>query len=135
MRVQIPLSPPSSPSVFGHLGESLEIYACARDLRLRMDPENATGAPLHRSRYIEEISGDPAAVNAREFCSRKASDDLCPHAVVIAAHSFKIARARSAQLGTPTMSPMLPRAKQVMAPKAGDLQFLPPVNLHAGAGS
>jgi hypothetical protein len=48
---------------------------------------------------------------------RKASHGLCPHAVVIAAHSFKIARARSAPLGTPTMSPILPRAKQVMAPR------------------
>ena len=28
--IQIPSAPPSSPSVFGHLGESLEIYACAR---------------------------------------------------------------------------------------------------------
>jgi len=27
--------PPSSPSVFGPLGESLEIRACARDFRLR----------------------------------------------------------------------------------------------------
>jgi hypothetical protein len=27
--VQIRPSPPSSPSGFGHLGESLEIYACA----------------------------------------------------------------------------------------------------------
>ena len=42
-RVQIPLGPPFSHSGFGHLGESLEIYACARDLRLRMDPESGSG--------------------------------------------------------------------------------------------
>ena len=29
------------PSVFGHLGESIEIRARARDLRSRMDPTNA----------------------------------------------------------------------------------------------
>src|SRR5260370_33150315 len=32
-RVRIHLAPPSSPSVFGHLGESLEIRACSCDLR------------------------------------------------------------------------------------------------------
>ena len=30
--VQIHFAPPFSPSVFGHLGESPEIPACARDL-------------------------------------------------------------------------------------------------------
>jgi hypothetical protein len=35
--------PPFSPSVFGHLGESIEIRACARDLRSRMDPESRSG--------------------------------------------------------------------------------------------
>ena len=38
-----PSSPPSSPSVFGRLGESIEIRACARDFRLRMDPESGSG--------------------------------------------------------------------------------------------
>jgi hypothetical protein len=40
--VQIPLSPPSSPSVLVLLGETFEIRACARDFRLRMDPENGS---------------------------------------------------------------------------------------------
>ncbi len=39
--VQIHSAPPSSLSVSGHLGESIEIRACARDLRSRADPENA----------------------------------------------------------------------------------------------
>ena len=34
------LAPPSSPSVSALLGESIEIGASARDLHLRMDPEN-----------------------------------------------------------------------------------------------
>ena len=43
--VQISLPPPSSLSVFGLFGESLEIRACARDLRSYVDPENALGGP------------------------------------------------------------------------------------------
>jgi transposase InsO family protein len=35
--------PPSSHSVFGLFGESIEIRACARDLLLRMDPESGSG--------------------------------------------------------------------------------------------
>ena len=46
--VQIPSAPPSSPSVFGPIGESLEIRACARDLRSCMDPENALGSRIRR---------------------------------------------------------------------------------------
>ena len=41
--VRIPLPPPSSPSVLVLTGESLEIRACACDLRLWMDPENVSG--------------------------------------------------------------------------------------------
>ena len=48
-RVRIPLALPSSPSIFGHLGESPEIRACARDLCLRMDPESGTGRAVHES--------------------------------------------------------------------------------------
>jgi hypothetical protein len=36
-----PLGPPSSPSVFGHLGDSLKIRAGARDLQSRLDPETS----------------------------------------------------------------------------------------------
>ena len=34
---------PSSPSIFGQLGESIEIRAHARDLRLCMEAENVSG--------------------------------------------------------------------------------------------
>ena len=44
-RVRIHLAPPSSPSVFGLFRESLEIRACARDLRSCVDPENTLGGP------------------------------------------------------------------------------------------
>jgi hypothetical protein len=43
LRVRIHPAPPSSPSVFVLLGESIEIRACARDLRLRTDPESGSG--------------------------------------------------------------------------------------------
>jgi hypothetical protein len=43
--VRIRSAPPSSPSVFGPIGESLEIRACARDLQSCMDQENALGSP------------------------------------------------------------------------------------------
>jgi hypothetical protein len=41
-----PALSPSSPSIFGHLGESPEIRACARDLCLRMHPESGTGGTI-----------------------------------------------------------------------------------------
>ena len=41
--VRIPPAPPSSPPVFGHLGESIEIRSYARDLRSWTDPENVSG--------------------------------------------------------------------------------------------
>ena len=43
-----PLSPPSSPSVFGCLGESFEIRACARDFRSTHGP----GQPFRAGKQI-----------------------------------------------------------------------------------
>ena len=40
-----PLCSTIQSPVFGYLRESLEIRACARDLRSCMDPENALGSP------------------------------------------------------------------------------------------
>ena len=44
-RFQIPSAPPPSTQIFGDARESLEICACARDLRSCADPENAPGGP------------------------------------------------------------------------------------------
>src|SRR5712671_3638133 len=46
--VRIHLAPPSSPSIFGLVGESIEIGASARDLRSRMDPESGYGCGNRR---------------------------------------------------------------------------------------
>jgi hypothetical protein len=40
---------PSGPSVFGRLGESIEVGASARDLRSRMDPESASQVAIRRN--------------------------------------------------------------------------------------
>ena len=42
-------APPSSPSIFGLVGESFEIGASARDLRSRMDPESASQVATRRN--------------------------------------------------------------------------------------
>jgi hypothetical protein len=47
--VQIPLAPPSSLSIFGLVGESIEIGASARDLRSRMDAESASQVAIRRN--------------------------------------------------------------------------------------
>src|SRR5208283_2816307 len=43
LKVQILFAPHSSLRGFGHVGESLEIRACARVLRSRMEPESVSG--------------------------------------------------------------------------------------------
>ena len=43
--VRIRPSPHFSLQIFGHVGESLEKRACARDLRLRTEPESVSGGP------------------------------------------------------------------------------------------
>jgi hypothetical protein len=48
-RVRIHPSPPTSPSVVVLTGESPEKRACARDLRLRMDPENVSYRAIRRN--------------------------------------------------------------------------------------
>jgi hypothetical protein len=64
--VQIHPAPPSSRSVFGQLGESLEIPACARDLRLRVDPgERPSPRPArHRQPSSESTAGMSASMPA-----------------------------------------------------------------------
>jgi hypothetical protein len=52
--VQIHLGPHLSPEVSAHLGESLEIRACTRDLRSHRDPENVSGA-LNRHNLAKPI--------------------------------------------------------------------------------
>ena len=47
--VQIPSAPPSSLSIFGLVGESIEIGASARDLQSRTDPESASQVAIRRN--------------------------------------------------------------------------------------
>jgi hypothetical protein len=47
--VRILLAPPSSPSIFGLVEESIEIGASARDLRSRMDAESASQVAIRRN--------------------------------------------------------------------------------------
>jgi hypothetical protein len=54
-RVQIHSAPPFSPSVVGRLGESIEIRARARDLRLRVDLESGSGGADRGTR--QNLSG------------------------------------------------------------------------------
>src|SRR4029077_17912928 len=72
---------------------------------------------LRKSRYIEEVNDDPGAVIAPACFETKASDGLWPQAVATAADSSIILNERSAPPGAATISPIVPRTRQVTAPR------------------
>ena len=74
-------------------------------------------APLCKSRYIEDVNEDPGLVIAAAFRERKSSDGLWPQAVAIAFDSSSILMDSSAPPETATISPIVPRIRQVMAPR------------------
>src|SRR5260370_306875 len=75
----------------------------------------STGAFRARSRYMEEVNDEPAAVNSASFSSRNLGDGGYPQAAATAAHSLRAESDKSAPPGIATISPIFPRSRQVMA--------------------